>query len=216
MHDNSIALKRGRFIVIEGIDGSGKSTHIPILASRLTASGRKVYTTAEPTVSLSGGMLRDALRGVTRKTTCEIAAMFLLDRIFHNVNPVNGIEKFLAEGTDVICDRYYYSSLAYQGSETDFDWVLDMNLNCPDIRKPDICIFLDLSPEKSLERISKNRMVTEIYEEKGRLERYRKRYFDIFEMLKFTDNIAVLDTDRSIEAIADDIYELVANLEIKD
>ena len=208
--------KRGRFIVIEGIDGSGKSTHIPLLAKRLMADGKKVYTTAEPTVSLTGGLLRDALSGVSKKTTCEIASMFLLDRIFHNVNPVNGIEKFLSEGVDVICDRYYYSSLAYQGSETDFDWVLDMNLNCPEIRKPDLCIFLDLSPEKSLERISKNRMVKEIYEEKDRLEKFRRRYFDIFEMLKFTDNIAVLDTDRDIESIADDIYNLVANLEIKD
>ena len=208
--------KRGRFILIEGIDGSGKSTHIPLLAKRLMADGKKVYTTAEPTVSLSGGLLRDALSGVSKKTTCEIASMFLLDRIFHNVNPVNGIEKFLAEGVDVICDRYYYSSLAYQGSETDFDWVLDMNLNCPEIRKPDLCIFLDLAPEKSLERISKNRLVKEIYEEKDRLEKFRRRYFDIFEMLKFTDNIAVLDTDRDIESISDDIYNLVANLEIKD
>lgn len=214
MHDNGT--KRGRFIVIEGIDGSGKSTHIPLLAKRLMADGRRVYTTAEPTVSLSGGLLRDALSGVSKKTTCEIASMFLLDRIFHNVNPVNGIEKFLSEGVDVICDRYYYSSLAYQGSETDFDWVLDMNLNCPEIRKPDICIFLDLETDKCIERISKNRMVKEIYEEKDRLDKYRKRYFDIFEMLKFTDNIAVLDTDRSIESIADDIYNLVANLKIKD
>ena len=110
---NDKGAKRGRFIVIEGIDGSGKSTQIQLLANRLTAAKRKVYTTAEPTVSLTGGMLRDALRGVTKKTTCEIAAMFLLDRIFHNVNPVNGIEKFLASGVDVICDRYYYSSLAY-------------------------------------------------------------------------------------------------------
>ena len=213
---NDKGAKRGRFIVIEGIDGSGKSTQIQLLANRLMANKRKVYTTAEPTVSLTGGMLRDALRGVTKKTTCEIASMFLLDRIFHNVNPVNGIEKFLAAGVDVICDRYYYSSLAYQGSETDFDWVLDMNINCPEIRKPDICIFLDLEPEKAIERISANRMVTEIYEEKSRLEKYRKRYFDIFEMLKFTDNIAVVDTDRSIESIADDLYELVSKLEIKD
>ena len=198
MHDNGNAAKRGRFIVIEGIDGSGKSTQIQLLANKLTATKRKVYTTAEPTVSLTGGMLRDALRGVTKKTTCEIAAMFLLDRIFHNVNPVNGIEKFLASGVDVICDRYYYSSLAYQGSETDFDWVLDMNLNCPEIRKPDICIFLDLDPDKCVERISKNRLVTEIYEEKSRLEKYRKRYFDVIDMLRFTDNIAVLDTDRPI------------------
>lgn len=201
--------KRGKFIVIEGIDGSGKSTQISLLAKRLTEQGRKVYTTAEPTVSLTGGMLRDALRGVTQHTTCEIAAMFLLDRISHNVNPVNGIEKFLSMGVDVICDRYYYSSLAYQGSETDFDWVLDMNINCPEIRKPDICIFLDLEPDKSIERISKNRLVKEIYEEKDRLERYRKRYFEIFEMLKFTDNIAIIDTNKDISVVADEVFAAV-------
>ena len=158
--------KRGRFIVIEGIDGSGKTTHIPLLAKRLSAEGRKVYTTAEPTVSLSGGMLRDALRGVTKKTTCEIAAMFLLDRINHNVNPVNGIEKFLAAGVDVICDRYYYSSLAYQGSMTDFEWVKNMNIGCPQIRQPDLCIFLDLDPELCMQRIGADRTTTEIFEKK--------------------------------------------------
>lgn len=206
--------KRGRFIVIEGIDGSGKSTQISLLAKKLTEDGRRVYTTAEPTVSLTGGMLRDALRGVTQHTTCEIAAMFLLDRIAHNVNPVNGIEKFLASGVDVICDRYYYSSLAYQGSETDFDWVLDMNINCPEIRKPDLCIFLDLEPEKCLDRISKNRMVKEIYEEVDRLERYRKRYFEIFDMLKFTDNIAIIDTNKDINAVAAEVYAKVCELDV--
>ena len=206
--------KRGRFIVIEGIDGSGKSTQISLLAKKLNEDGRKVYTTAEPTVSLTGGMLRDALRGVTQHTTCEIAAMFLLDRISHNVNPVNGIEKFLASGVDVICDRYYYSSLAYQGSETDFDWVLDMNINCPEIRKPDLCVFLDLDPDKCLDRISKNRLVKEIYEEKERLERYRKRYFEIFEMLKFTDNIAIIDTNKDIAAVAAEVYKEVSKLDV--
>ena len=206
--------KRGRFIVIEGIDGSGKSTQISLLAKRLNEDGRRVYTTAEPTVSLTGGMLRDALRGVTQHTTCEIAAMFLLDRISHNVNPVNGIEKFLASGVDVICDRYYYSSLAYQGSETDFDWVLDMNINCPEIRKPDLCIFLDLEPDKCFDRISKNRMVKEIYEEIDRLERYRKRYFEIFDMLKFTDNIAIIDTNKEINAVAAEVYAKVAELDV--
>ena len=205
--------KRGKFIVIEGIDGSGKSTQISLLAKKLTEDGRRVYTTAEPTVSLTGGMLRDALRGVTQHTTCEIAAMFLLDRIAHNVNPVNGIEKFLASGVDVICDRYYYSSLAYQGSETDFDWVLDMNINCPEIRKPDLCIFLDLEPDKCFDRISKNRMVKEIYEETERLERYRKRYFEIFDMLKFTDNIAIIDTNKDINAVAAEVYAKVSELD---
>ena len=90
--------ERGRFIVFEGIDGAGKTTQIELLAKHLRAQGRQVYCTAEPTESVSGGLLRDALAGVTRRTICEMAAMFVLDRIFHNTNPVNGIEKMLADG----------------------------------------------------------------------------------------------------------------------
>ena len=114
---------RGRFIVFEGIDGAGKTTQIELLEKKLQDEGRRVYRTAEPTESVTGGLLRDALSGNSKRTACEMAALFTLDRIFHNVNPINGIEKMLADGIDVICDRYYYSSMAYQGSETDVDWV---------------------------------------------------------------------------------------------
>ena len=99
--------QRGKFIVFEGIDGAGKTTQINRLAERLRAEGRRVLVTAEPTVSVTGGLLRDALGGISSRTAGEMAAMFVLDRIFHNVNPVNGIEKMLTDGIDVICDRYY-------------------------------------------------------------------------------------------------------------
>ena len=135
-----------------------------------------MYVTAEPTNSQLGGMLRDALSGITKRSPCEMAALFVLDRIFHNVIPVSGINKMLSDGYDVLCDRYYYSSLAYQGSETDFDWVLSMNINCPEIRRPDLCIFLDLDPDTCIERLQK-RTVTDIYETKEKLEKYRAAYF---------------------------------------
>jgi len=207
---------QAKFIVFEGLDGSGKSTQIRILEERLVKLGHRVAVTAEPTASATGGLVRDALCAFTPRTGAEIAALFAADRVAHNTNPVWGIEKMLRDGRDVICDRYYYSSLAYQGSVTDPSWVRDMNLNCPEIRKPDICIFLDLEPEKCLERISKDRMVTEIYEERDRLERYRNRYFDIFEMLKFTDNIAIINTAASIEEVAEEIYAKVRDLKPKD
>ena len=98
---------RGRFIVFEGIDGAGKTTQIELLTRSLQASGRRVYRTAEPTESVSGGLLRDALAGISKRTPSEMAALFVLDRIFHNTNPVNGIGAMLAQGIDVICDRYY-------------------------------------------------------------------------------------------------------------
>ena len=149
-------------------------------------------------------MLRDALGGIQKRTACEMAALFVLDRIFHNVNP-GGIEKMLADGIDVICDRYYYSSMAYQGSQTDAAWVRDMNLNCPEIRRPDLCVFLDLSPEESLRRITRDRTTTEIYEKKEILEAVRARFFSVFQELD--DRVEIIDTTG---LSIDDVAERVA------
>ena len=203
----------GKFIVFEGIDGSGKSTQISLLEEKLREMGRKVYITAEPTASVSGGMLRDALSGVRHRSPCELAALFLLDRINHNVNSVCGIEKMVGDGFDVISDRYYYSSMAYQGSETAAAWVKDMNLNCPEIRRPDLCVFLDLTADESLRRIAKGRAVTEIYEKKEKLEAVRSGYLSVFEeRLKAGENILIVNANRPIDVIAKEIFEAVKSL----
>ena len=200
--------KRGRFIVFEGIDGAGKTTQIELLAKRLREQGRAVYCTAEPTETVSGGLLRDALSGVSRRTVCEMAAMFVFDRINHNVNPVNGIQKMLGEGFDVICDRYYYSSLAYQGSGTDPEWVGNMNLGCPEIMRPDVCIFLDLTPEQSMARINRGRATQEIYENEEKLTQVRNQFYRVFDQLRERDNIQIVDAYRSVEEIHNDIVKL--------
>ena len=202
--------ERGRFIVFEGIDGAGKTTQINLLAKYLSEQGRAVYCTAEPTETVSGGLLRDALSGVTRRTICEMAAMFVFDRINHNVNPVNGIQKMLADGFDIICDRYYYSSLAYQGSGTDPEWVSNMNLNCPEIMRPDVCIFLDLTPEQSMARINRGRATQEIYENEEKLTQVRNQFYRVFEQLRERDNIQIVDAYRSVEEIHADIVALIS------
>ena len=71
-------MEAGRFIVFEGIDGAGKTTHIALLADWLRAQGRRVVTTAEPTGGESGRMLRRALSGAVPSTPCELAALFVL------------------------------------------------------------------------------------------------------------------------------------------
>ena len=200
---------RGRFIVFEGIDGAGKTTQIELLEKRLRKAGRLVYRTAEPTESVTGGLLRDALSGVSRRSACEMAALFTLDRIFHNVNPVNGIRKMLEDGYDVISDRYYYSSMAYQGSDTDVAWVRDMNLNCPEILRPDLCIFLDLTPEESMERIGRRQGTQEIYETVEKLTAVREKFFRVFEELKDTDRICVVNAARYIDQIHKEIVGLL-------
>ena len=204
-------MEKGRFIVFEGIDGAGKTTQIELLEQRMRAEGRRVFRTAEPTESVTGGLLRDALSGNARRSPCELAALFTLDRIFHNVNPVSGIQKMLADGYDVICDRYYYSSMAYQGSETDPAWVREMNLACPEILRPDACIFLDLTPEESMARIRKGRVTQEIYETRERLEAVRARFLRVINELCGTERIHVVNAARSVEEIH---AEICAVLEV--
>ena len=99
--------KRGRFIVLEGIDGAGKTTQAELLEAYLKGQGRRVWRTAEPTPFPTGVALREALGGKVKKTECEMATMFVLDRIAHNVHPTEGINAILESGQDIICDRYY-------------------------------------------------------------------------------------------------------------
>ena len=168
--------ERGKFIVFEGLDGSGKGTQISALRDHIRSTGAEAYFTAEPTISSTGGMIRDALGGHLRRDAYELSALFLADRIFHNVNPINGIRQYIEKGIDVVCDRYYYSSFAYQGIEADLDWVMKMNLGCNEILKPDLCIFLDIDISTGEKRISENRFDREIYENVEAQRRIRKRF----------------------------------------
>ncbi len=201
-------MKRGKLIVFEGLDGSGKGTQIDLLVKEMKNQGRMVYQTAEPTSSSMGGMIRDALGGFVKRDAYELSAMFLADRIFHNVNPVNGIRQFLDKGIDVVCDRYYYSSFAYQGIDADLKWVMNMNLQCEEILKPDLCIFLDVDIDSCDERIEKNRLAREIYENKNTQLKIRRRFFEVLDMLSGIENIKVVNAARPIEAVSADIINL--------
>ena len=192
-------MQQGRFIVFEGIDGCGKSTQIQMLHAALCAKGRQVALTAEPTGHDTGKMLREALSGRVERTPYEMAALFTLDRIVHNKAP-DGIEKTLEKGIDVLSDRYYYSSLAYQGSLCDYEWVKDMNVRCPAIRHPDLCIFLDLTPKQALARIGKRGEAKEIYEKEETLTLFRDTFLRVFESLG--DKVAIVDASGTPEEVA--------------
>ncbi len=201
--------QKGIFIVFEGIDGSGKTTQARLLAERLEAMGRRVRLTAEPTSLPSGKALREALGGKVKRTECQMAVMFVEDRIAHNTDAEEGITALLEGGVDVICDRYYYSTLAYQGQSTDYEWVKAMNLKCPEIRRPDLCIYVDLLPAQSLERISRGRESVEIYENEETLTAVRNRFLSVIDDLGKTDRICKIDGYRTVEEVAEDIFRAV-------
>ncbi len=202
-------MNKGKFIVFEGIDGAGKTTQIELLASRLRKMGQSVNITAEPTTNESGKALRRALSGKEKKTECEMAAMFVLDRIGHNAE----IREQIDAGITVISDRYYYSNLAYQGKSTDYSWVRTMNIGCPEIRRPDVCIYLDLTPEESLSRISKGRESVEIYENLETLTAVRTAFHSAIEDLKGCgEAIFIVDANRPIEEISEEIFNIISGI----
>ena len=201
---------KGIFIVFEGIDGAGKTTQVDLLAQNLASLGREVSLSAEPTTLPTGKAIRRALSGEEKKSECEMAAMFVLDRIAHNINSETGIRTLTERGIDVISDRYYYSSLAYQGTATDYEWVKAMNINSPEIRRPDLCIYLDLLPEESLERISRGRESFEIYENLEKLTAVRAKFLSVVEDLRRDgESIYVVNAARAAEDIAKEIFEIV-------
>ena len=203
-------MSKGKFIVFEGIDGAGKTTQVELLANNLRALGREVSLSAEPTTLATGKAIRRALSGEEKKSECEMAAMFVLDRIAHNINSETGIRALTERGIDVISDRYYYSSLAYQGTATDYEWVKAMNINSPEIRRPDLCIYLDLLPEESLERISRGRESLEIYENLEKLTAVRAKFLSVVEDLRRDgESIYVVNAARAAEDIAKEIFEIV-------
>lgn len=203
------APRRGSFIVMEGLDGSGKSTNIALLAERMRKSGRSVFVTAEPTDGDIGRLIRRTLAGEDKRTQSELACLFIADRIHHNT-AADGIRAHLAAGDDVICDRYYYSTYAYQGGDGRMAWLRAAHDGCPDITKPDICIFLDIDTERGLSRVGKRGEKTEIFEKKSVLDEVRRRYLEIREMLG--EEIVFTDTHGSVEEVAERVYSAVIGI----
>ena len=208
----------GRFIVIEGVDGAGKTTQITKIKERLEGEGKRVYITCEPTCKSKthrptavGGMIGDVLLGKCEMAPSAFAALFLCDRILHNTDPEIGIKAALLRGEYVICDRYYYSSFAYQGKDTDIDWVISQNLGCPDIQRPDICIFLDLTPEAATKRREGRAEAVEIFEGSDAVTNsIRDTFHMVFGMLD--DNIRIIDADGTPDEVTDRIMDAIKEI----
>lgn len=195
------------FIAFEGIDGSGKSTQVKLLAEKLTEKGHKVYTTHEPTGGLVGKMIRDIFNHRMEGDQRTIAALFVADRLEHLLNKTDGILKRLAEGYTVITDRYYFSSYAYHSVHVDMDWVIAMNREATKLLRPDLNIYIDISPEVSMQRIQKGRESVEMYETLENQKQVYTMYEKAFEIEKDHEMIFRVSGDQTAEKISEEIWE---------
>lgn len=205
-------MSKNLFIAIEGTDGSGKSTQAKLLAERLEKEGHKVYITFEPTDGHIGKLLRSVLKKEITADQKAIAALFLADRLDHLLNETNGLVQKMKDGYTVISDRYYFSSYAYHAVYVDMDWVIDCNKMCAEVLRPDATLFIDVPPEACMQRITANREAPELYETTEILRKVRANYLAAFEKLRDMERVMVIDGNRGINEVAEDVWKACSSL----
>ena len=192
---------KGLFIVLEGIDGSGKTTLARSLKSQLeSVRGWKVQLTAEPTKGPVGSLLREETIDSPRAE----AMLFIADRACHTEEMRALVEK----GTTVICDRYYASTLAYQSASLSgpvLDYGLLEEMNDAVIMEPDITILLDIDPEVSGGRVDSRG------EQKSKFERleFQRRVRDNYLRIAKERGFSVLDASKSPEDLCSEAMKLI-------
>ncbi|MHA2288525.1 MAG: dTMP kinase [Promethearchaeota archaeon] len=199
-------MQQSIFIVLDGIDGSGTSTHSKLLTGFLSLKGLKTYLTQEPSNSDVGKLLRTYLKDDKIPASTD-ALLFAADRVLHFKND---IKKKLDEGYIVISDRYLESSIAYQSSQSEdisIDWVKILNKFAG---IPDLTIILDIDPKLSLTR--KRHKVLDKFEDTVLLEKIREVYLDRAK----EEGYIVIDTDDIIELVQSKIQKVVIEKLVKD
>ncbi|MHA1384014.1 MAG: dTMP kinase [Candidatus Helarchaeota archaeon] len=185
-------MKKGFFIVIDGIDGSGTTTHSKLLAEWL-GENYEVLITQEPSDHDIGELIRKLLK--TSLPAAVDALLFAADRAIHTEE----IKKALKNGKIVISDRYLESSICYQGVELDKDWITILNKFAI---RPNLTIILDINPEIGLNR---KKDCSEKFEKIEFLINVRNNFLNRAKNLKYK----VIDTSKSIDEVQKEIRDYV-------
>jgi len=193
-------MSQGLFIVIEGIDGTGKSTQSKRLAEWFRSRGREVVLSREPTDGPWGKKLRESAT-TGRLSAEEELECFLNDRREH---VQMSIKPALAEGKVVILDRYYFSTMAYQGARG-FDPAEIRLRNEAFAPQPDLLLILDLSVESAHGRIGARGDTANEFEQRDTLSRCR----EIFLSLRDEPFACVIDAEPSLNMVTADILSVV-------
>lgn len=189
------------FIVFEGLDGSGQSTQAQLLKDFLMKKGYKIHPTKEPTPNLIGGLIKSQLTHEWKSSQECLQLLFSADRAYHLEKEIIPL---LKKGITVICDRYFFSTIAYGATEIkDWDWLIRINQK---FLLPDIIFLLKVSPRICLQRISKSRFEVTLFEKEKTLEKVLKNYLRLANEFK---NIYVIDGEKSIKEVQREIQKIV-------
>jgi dTMP kinase len=206
--------RRGYFIVLEGLDGSGTTTQASLLNDYLIQQGRKSRLTCEPTDEPVGKLIRDALSGRLsspgsgEKITFSERArclLFAADRQEHSA----AVDSIRAKSTDVVCDRYILSSIAYQTLDETIGagWVINVNRGCA---VPDLTLLLDVPVKECMHRLSGRKDSPTVYEKRRLLIAIDKNYKRTLPIYKrHFGPVCRIDGNRPVEEVYDAIVSAV-------
>lgn len=187
------------FIVLDGGDGAGTTTHSHLLKGFLENKGFKVHLTQEPSRNKIGNLLREFLRNKDIPATTD-ALLFAADRDLHYHNE---IKKKLDETYIVISDRFIESSIIYQSvqsPEISIEWIKQINKF---VGKPDLTIILDIDPKIALAR--KTDKSLEKFEDVEFLNKVRELYLTRAKL----EGYYIVNTDDIIELVQEKIQNIV-------
>ena len=193
-------MPEGVFIVIEGIDGTGKSTQAKRLGEWFTAQGREVVLSREPTAGPWGKMVRES--GETGRLSPEDELQYFLNDRRQHVDEL--IAPSLAAGKVVILDRYYFSTMAYQGARG-FDPAEIRRKNEAFAPVPDLLLIMDLEVDIALGRIGARGDSANEFEKRENLERCR----EIFLSLQHENFVRVIRAAGTPAEVASHVLEAV-------
>jgi len=188
--------KKGTFICIEGLDGSGKTTQAKLLTQKLRKSHNAVYT-AEPSRGKIGTFIRNSyLYGERRLSSVIEALLFAADRVEHVENEVLPA---LHQGKLVISDRYVYSSLAYQGAAgLSLEWIEKVNEHA---LKPDLAVFIDVDPKTVMRRLKLKKSVMENMETLQKVRDVYLKFVAKGELVRLDGNHAKDEVAEALSAM---------------
>ena len=195
--------------MIEGLDGAGTTTQVRRLVEHLTAQGKPAHGTREPSDGPVGRLIREMLTGHhsiedQKLSQGTFGLLFAADRLDHMQREV---EPKLAADTTVISDRWYHSSLAYQGTGADRDWIATLNARA---RRPDLTIFLKVRPEIAAERRAAAGRTQELFEDLRMQQEVDAGYrATIAELQAAGERIEILDGEQTEDQVFAAITRLV-------